>query len=120
MRHVSVDPETKIITAQGGCIWADVDNAAADHDLAAVGGTVNHTGIGDLTLGGGYGYLTPAHGMVVDNLLSVQLVLADGSIVTASQSENTDLFWASRGAGIGFGVATSFVYQAYEQKEPVW
>lgn len=119
MRHVSVDPETKTITAQGGCLWADVDNAAAEHDLAAVGGTVNHTGIGGLTLGGGYGYLTPAHGMVVDNLLSVQLVLADGSIVTASKSENPDLFWASKGAGIGFGVATSFVYQAYEQKEPI-
>jgi len=120
MRHVSVDPETKTITAQGGCLWADVDNAAAEHDLAAVGGTVNHTGIGGLTLGGGFGFLTPAHGMVVDNLLSVQLVLADGSIVTASKSENPDLFWASRGAGIGFGVATSFVYQAHEQKNLIW
>lgn len=120
MRHVSVDPETKTITAEGGCLWADVDSAAEKHGLAAVGGTVNHTGIGGLTLGGGYGYLTSAHGMVVDNLLSVQFVLADGSIVIASESENPDLFWASKGAGIGFGVATSFVYQAYEQKDPIW
>jgi hypothetical protein len=120
MRHVSVDPKTNTITAEGGCLWADVDNAAAEHGLAAVGGTVNHTGIGGLTLGGGYGYLTAARGMVVDNLLSVQFVLADGSILTASFTENPDLFWASKGAGIGFGVATSFVYQAYEQKEPVW
>jgi hypothetical protein len=120
MRAVSVDTEAKTITAQGGCLWADVDSAAEKHGLAAVGGTVNHTGIGGLTLGGGYGYLTPAHGMVVDNLLSVEFVLADGSIVTASDSENPDLFWASKGAGIGFGVATSFTYQAYEQKDPVW
>ncbi|KAE9371446.1 FAD-binding domain-containing protein [Stipitochalara longipes BDJ] len=120
MRHVSVDPKAKTITAEGGCLWVDVDNAAEKHGLAAVGGTVNHTGIGGLTLGGGYGYLTAAHGMVVDNLLSVQFVLADGSIVTASATENPDLFWASKGAGIGFGVATSFVYQAHEQKAPVW
>jgi FAD binding domain len=120
MRHVSVDPKTNTITAEGGCLWVDVDTAAAEYGLATVGGTVNHTGIGGLTLGGGYGFLTPARGMVVDNLLSVQFVLADGSIVTASATENPDLFWASRGAGIGFGVATSFVYQAYEQKDPVW
>jgi hypothetical protein len=120
MRHVSVDPEAKTITAQGGCLWADVDSAAEKYGLAAVGGTVNHTGIGGLTLGGGYGYLTAAHGMVVDNLLSVEFVLADGSIVAASDSENPDLFWASKGAGIGFGIATSFVYRAHEQKDLVW
>jgi len=120
MRQVSVDPATKTITAQGGCLWADVDSAAEKHGLAAVGGTVNHTGVGGLTLGGGYGYLTAQRGMVIDNLLAVEFVLADGSIVTASDSENTDLFWASKGAGIGFGVATSFTYQAFEQKDPVW
>jgi FAD/FMN-containing dehydrogenase len=120
MRRVSVDPKTKTITAAGGCLWADVDSAAEKYGLAAVGGTVNHTGIGRLTLGGGYGFLTAEHGMVVDNLLAVEFVLADGSIVTASATENTDFFWASKGAGIGFGVATSFVYQAYEQKDSVW
>lgn len=120
MRHVSVNPQTKTITAAGGCLWADVDSAAEKYGLAAVGGTVNHTGIGGLTLGGGYGYLTAERGMVVDNLLAVEFVLADGSIVTASATENPDLFWASKGAGVGFGVATSFVYRAYEQENPVW
>ncbi|KAK0121056.1 hypothetical protein ONS96_011240 [Cadophora gregata f. sp. sojae] len=78
------------------------------------------TGVGGLTLGGGYGYLTPAHGLVVDNLLAVEYVLADGQIVTASEKENMDLFWTARGAGTCFRVATSFVYRAHEQKDPVW
>lgn len=105
---------------QGGCLWEDVDVALAKHDLATVGGTVNHTGVGGLTLGGGYGYLSGKHGMVVDNLLAVEYVLADGSIVTASESENPDLFWAARGAGVNFGVVTSFTYRAHYQKSPVW
>lgn len=120
MRGVTVDVASNTLIVQGGALWGDVDTAAAAHGLAAVGGTVNHTGVGGLTLGGGYGFLTPEHGMVIDNLLSVQYVLADGSIVTASKSENPDLFWAARGAGIGFGVVTEFVFQAHEQKENVW
>ncbi|CZS96649.1 related to 6-hydroxy-D-nicotine oxidase [Rhynchosporium graminicola] len=78
------------------------------------------TGVGGLTLGGGYGYLTPAHGLAIDNLISVDYVLADGKIVTASDVENQDLFWAARGAGASFGIATSFVYRAHDQKGPVW
>ncbi|KAF8861730.1 FAD-binding domain-containing protein [Acephala macrosclerotiorum] len=120
MRKVTVDVEAKTVTAGGGALWKDVDDEAEKYQLAAVGGTVNHTGIGGLTLGGGYGYLSPAHGLVIDNLLSVELVLADGSINTVSESQNPDLFWALKGAGIGFGVATSFTYKAHEQKNTVW
>ena len=109
MRGVSVDPETKTITAKGGALSGDVDQAAEKYELAAVGGTVNHTGIGGLTLGGGYACLTPAQGLVIDNLLSVKLLLAHGSIVKASNGENQDLFWAVRGARIQFGVVTSLV-----------
>ncbi|PBP20327.1 putative FAD linked oxidase domain protein [Diplocarpon rosae] len=119
MRAVTVNEKSKTITAQGGALWADVDNEAATYGLSAVGGTVNHTGVGGLSLGGGYGYLTPAHGLVIDNLLEVEAVLADGSIVTASEKEEPDLFWAAKGAGIGFGVFTKFTYQAHEQG-PVW
>lgn len=120
MRNVSVDPIKKTITAQGGALWSDVDIAAGEHDLATVGGTVNHTGIGGLTLGGGYGWLTGEYGLVIDNLLEAELVLADGSIVRASDAENPDLYWAIRGAGSCFGVVTTFVFKAYEQKSTVW
>lgn len=120
MRAVSVDPVSKTIRAQGGCLWADVDVAAYEHGLATVGGTVNHTGIGGLTLGGGYGWLSGEYGLVIDNLLAVQMVLADGSIVTASESENSDLFWAVRGAGQSFGVAVEFTYRAHPQSSTVW
>lgn len=120
MRSVTVDAAAKTITAQGGALWSDVDSEAEKYGLAAVGGTVNHTGIGGLTLGGGYGYLTGKVGLVIDNLLEVELVLADGSIIAASETENKDLFWAIRGAGSSFGVATKFVYQAHEQKGLVW
>ncbi|KAK2791613.1 hypothetical protein FQN53_000006 [Emmonsiellopsis sp. PD_33] len=120
MRAVTVDIDKKIITAQGGALWADVDTAAAEHGLATVGGTVNHTGIGGLTLGGGYGWLSGRHGMVVDNLLSATVVLADGQIVTASSTENSDLFWALRGAGHNFGVVVEFQYRAHEQPNEVF
>ncbi|KAH9214088.1 hypothetical protein DL95DRAFT_389765, partial [Leptodontidium sp. 2 PMI_412] len=120
MNQVTVDAEAKTITAGGGALWRDVDSEAEKYGLAAVGGTVNHTGVGGLTLGGGYGYLTPAHGLVIDNLRAVDYVLADGQVVTASDNENQDLFWAAQGAGTCFGVATSFVYRAHEQKDPVW
>ena len=99
MRGVTIDPEAQTITAEGGTIWEDVDSAAAKHGLATVGGTVNHTGVGGLTLGGGYGYLTGKYGLTIDNLLSVEVVLASGEAVTASKDTNADLFWAVRGAG---------------------
>jgi FAD/FMN-containing dehydrogenase len=97
MRDVSVDTGNKTVTAQGGALWANVYAAAEKHGLAVVGGTVDTTGVGGLTLGGGYGYLAGERGMVIDNLLEVDIVLADGSIVMASVKENEDLFWVSPG-----------------------
>ncbi|KAM3077153.1 hypothetical protein ACMFMF_005067 [Clarireedia jacksonii] len=120
MRSVTIDLVNKTAICEGGCLWADVDKAAAPHHLAAVGGTVNHTGIGGLTLGGGYGHLTPKHGLVIDNLLAAEMVLADGSIVVCTKDKNPDLFWAIRGAGISFGVATKFTYRLHEQPNRVW
>lgn len=120
MRGVKVDPEAMTITVQGGALWEDVDNSAAEHGLATVGGTVNQTGVGGLTLGGGYGYLSGAYGLVIDNLLSAQMVLANGQITTVSESQNPELFWAIRGAGAAFGVATEFVFRAYKQENLVW
>ena len=105
---------------QGGSLWKDVDEAAGAYGLATVGGTVNHTGVGGLTLGGGYGWLSGRHGLTIDNLLEVLIVLGDGSIVTASKDKLPDLFWAVRGAGHCFGVVVEFTFQLHKQKNPVW
>lgn len=120
MNQVTVDTSRKQITAQGGATWKEVDEAGAAHGLAAVGGTVNHTGVGGLTLGGGYGWLSGQYGLTIDNLLSATVVLSDGRTVTASSTDNSDLFWGLRGAGYNFGVVVDFTYQAYEQKDPVF
>ncbi|KAI9372858.1 hypothetical protein BJX61DRAFT_533622 [Aspergillus egyptiacus] len=120
MKTVTVSPENKTVTVGGGATWKDVDEAAAEYGLAAVGGTVNHTGVGGLTLGGGYGWLSGMYGLTIDNLLSATVVLASGDVVTASASENEDLFWALRGAGYNFGVVVDFTFRAHEQKDPVY
>lgn len=120
MNKVTVDTGKKTITAQGGAVWKEVDDAGAAHGLATVGGTVNHTGIGGLTLGGGYGWLSGQYGLTIDNLLSARVVLADGSLVTASTTEHPDLFWGLRGAGYNFGVVVDFTYQAYDQRALVY
>ncbi|KNG87638.1 hypothetical protein ANOM_003622 [Aspergillus nomiae NRRL 13137] len=120
MNKVTADTEKKTLTVQGGAVWKDVDEAGAEHGLAAVGGTVNHTGVGGLTLGGGYGWLSGQYGLTIDNLLAATVVLADGQVVTASATENADLFWGLRGAGYNFGVVVDFTFQAYEQKNPVY
>ncbi|KAF2034465.1 FAD-binding domain-containing protein [Setomelanomma holmii] len=120
MRKVTVDPAAKTIRAEGGTIWEDVDVEAAKYGLATVGGTVNHTGVAGLTLGGGYGYLSGKYGLTIDVLQSVEIVLASGSIVTASSTQNPDLFWAVRGAGANFGVVTAFTFQGFEQQNPVF
>lgn len=119
IRDVSVDAAKQTITFGGGCLWSEVDEAAAEHGLATPGGTVNHTGVGGLVLGGGFGFLSPRHGLTIDVLLEVEVVLADGSVVTASEAENADLFWALRGAGTSFGAVTRFTSRAFPQGD-VW
>ena len=115
MRKVVVHHDTQTVTFEGGCHWKDVDNALWEHGLATPGGTVSHTGVGGLILHGGYGHLTGLHGLTIDCLQSCQVVLADGSVVTSSETENMDLFWAIRGAGSSFGVVTEFVSRAFPQ-----
>lgn len=115
MRSVAVNPNEKTALIDGGCLIRDVNKATAAHDLAVVTGVEDTVGYAGITLGGGYGYLTGAHGLGCDNLIEVEVVLADGSIVTASETENTDLFWALRGAGANFGVCTKFKARLYPQ-----
>lgn len=107
INSVVVDTTKQTVTFGGGCRWSEVDEACAAKGLGTVGGTVNHTGVGGFILGGGFGWLTPKYGLTIDNLLSTEVVLADGRIVTASEKENEDLFWALRGAGQNFGVSHS-------------
>ena len=120
MREVRVNTGDNTIAVGGGATWKEVDEAGAAYGLAAVGGTVNHTGVGGLTLGGGYGWLSGEYGLTIDNLLSARVVLPNGDIVTASLTENEDLFWGLRGAGYNFGVVVEFVYRGYELKDPVY
>lgn len=119
MRDVQVGEGNMTVSFGGGCLWKDVDGALERYGLATVGGVVNHTGVGGLVLGGGHGWLAALHGLTIDNLISVEVVLADGSIVQASETQNSDLFWALRGAGAQFGIATRFVSRAHKQGK-VW
>lgn len=120
MHKVLVDTASRTVAIQGGATWAEVDEATEQEGLAVVGCTSSATGVGGTTLGGGFGWLTGRHGLIIDNLISVKLVLADGSILNTSMSENPDLFWALRGAGQEFGVATEFVMRAHRQDSPVF
>jgi FAD/FMN-containing dehydrogenase len=113
MRGVHVDPSTQTVRAQGGATWGDCDRETQLFGLAVPGGVVSTTGIAGLTLHGGVGHLRRKYGLSIDNLLSVDIVTADGQLRTASESENEDLFWAVRGAGSNFGVVTSFEFQAH-------
>lgn len=117
MRNVRVDAGKKLLYVQGGCLWHDVDQAGWKHGLATVGGTVADTGVGGLTLGGGYGHLSGSRGLVIDNVVGATVVLANGQVTKASKDENPDLFWALLGAGQNFGVTTEFVLQAFPQGE---
>lgn len=110
---VRVDVARRTVRAGGGCLWRDVDHETAALGLVSVGGTVSHTGVGGLSLGGGFGWLGRKYGFVVDNLVSVDIVTADGRLLTASAEENPDLFWAVRGGGGNFGVVTSFEYRVH-------
>jgi FAD/FMN-containing dehydrogenase len=111
MRGIRVDPARGQVRVEGGCTWGDVDHATHPFGLAVPAGWPSTTGVGGLTLGGGLGYLTRRYGLTIDNLLGVDLVLADGRFVTASSDENEDLFWAVRGGGGSFGVVTSFLFR---------
>ena len=113
MKGICVDPEARTVRAQGGVTWGELNRETQLHGLATTGGVISTTGIGGLTLGGGYGWLAGKCGAVVDNVLSAQFVMADGRIVTASDRENPDLFWAARGAGANFGVAASLEYRLH-------
>ena len=113
MRSVDVDPDARVARAQPGVTGAEFDGATQEHGLATTLGVVSTTGIAGLTLGGGIGWLMRKHGLACDNLLSVELVTADGRLVTASADENTDLFWALKGGGGNFGIVTSFEYQLH-------
>ena len=113
MKGIRVDPVTKTVRVEGGCVWGDVDHATHAFGMATPCGFISTTGVAGLTLGGGIGYLTRRYGLTIDNLLSADVVLGDGSFVTASSSENADLFWALRGGGGNFGVVTSFEFRLY-------
>jgi FAD/FMN-containing dehydrogenase len=111
MRGVRVDPDARTARVAGGAVWGDVDHATSAFGWATPSGIFSTTGVGGLTLGGGHGYLTRKLGLTIDNLLEVDVVLADGSFVTANADRNADLYWAVRGGGGNFGVVTSFLFR---------
>jgi FAD/FMN-containing dehydrogenase len=114
MRTVLVDPMNKTAIVQGGATWGDVDRETQTFGLACAGGVVSDTGVGGLTLGGGLSWLRRKVGMSIDNLLGVDIVLADGSFVHASDKAHQDLFWALKGGGGNFGIATSFHFRLHD------
>ncbi len=111
IKYTRVDPTAGTATVGGGCVWGDVDHATHAFGFAVPSGIISTTGVGGLTLGGGIGHLTRKFGLTIDNLLSAEVVLADGRFVKANAEENADLFWALRGGGGNFGVVTSFVFK---------
>ena len=113
MKGIHVDPSTRTVRAQGGVLWRELNRETQLHGLATTGGVVGSTGIAGLTLGGGLGWLMPKYGLALDNLRAAEVVMADGRVVRASADENADLFWAIRGGGGNFGIATSLEYSLH-------
>jgi FAD/FMN-containing dehydrogenase len=113
MKEIQIDADARVARVQAGCTWGDFDHAASDFGLATTGGIISTTGVSGLTLGGGIGYLARAHGLSCDNLRSADVVLADGTFVTADQDSHPDLFWALRGGGGNFGVVTSMEFDLH-------
>jgi len=112
LKSIRVDQKDRSVRVEGGCLWGEVDHVTHAFGLAVPSGFIASTGVGGLTLGGGIGYLSRKHGLTIDNLLSVDIVLADGRLITASADEHPDLFWAVRGGGGNFGIVTSFLFRA--------
>ena len=113
MKGISVDPARRTALAEAGVLWGEIDHETQAFGLAVTGGQITHTGIAGLTLGGGLGWLMRKHGLTCDNLISVQIVTADGQFLKASAEENAELFWGVRGGGGNFGIVTSFEYQLH-------
>jgi FAD/FMN-containing dehydrogenase len=111
MNGVSVDPNGRIAHAEGGVTWGEYDRETQAHGLASPGGAISTTGVGGLTLGGGFGWLSRSYGLACDNVVSAEVVTANGEVLTASADENPDLFWAIRGGGGNFGVVTRFDFR---------
>jgi FAD/FMN-containing dehydrogenase len=119
MRGIRVDPVSRTVRAEPGLLWKELDHETLSFGLATTGGTVSSTGIAGLTLGGGVGWQMARHGLTCDNLLSVDVVTADGRLLTANASQNQDLFWAVRGGGGNFGVVASFEYQLHPMEPTI-
>ncbi|WP_281322397.1 FAD-binding oxidoreductase [Flavobacterium aestivum] len=113
IKYTRVDPQAKTVMVGAGCVWGDIDHATHAFGMAVPGGIISTTGAGGLTLGGGLGYLSRKCGLSIDNLLSADIVLADGSFITANANQNQDLFWALKGGGGNFGVVTSFTFNLH-------
>jgi FAD/FMN-containing dehydrogenase len=113
MKGIAIDPDLATATAEGGVTWGELNDAASEHGLAVTGGAVSGTGIAGYTLGGGLGWLMAKYGLAADNLLAVELVTAEGDVLRVDAACHPDLFWALRGGGGNFGVATSFTYRMH-------
>lgn len=118
LKKITVNAEHKTAEAEPGVLWGEMDRATQEYGLAVTGGQISHTGIAGLTVGAGLGWLMRKHGLTCDNLIEAEVVLADGSIVTASKNQNPDLFWAIRGGGGNFGIISKFTYQLHSL-EPI-